>query len=247
MFELTSEAGIARLVLSRLEARNAIPLAGWAALAERADQAQQAGARVLILAGSGGAFSSGADLSEFGSFQDDMAARSSLRIAMRTSLDRIASLEIPTLAVIEGACYGAGVALAMACDIRFAASGAQLAITPAKLGISFPQEDVHRLVGLVGHGQAARLLLGASIIDGAEAERIGLVERCLHDDLWSEVEELAERIAAFDPESVRVLKRAIRLAGQGVASDARQESSFDALLGSPTVAQRLAARVKRAG
>ena len=95
---------------------------------------------------------------------------------MRAALDALRDLPIPTIASIEGPCYGAGVALAMACDLRIAGRGARFAITPAKIGISYPQEDVHRLVALVGPGQAARLLFTAETIDGAEAERIGLVE-----------------------------------------------------------------------
>ena len=93
----------------------------------------------------------------------------------------------------------------MACDLRIAAPDAEFAITPAKLGISYPQEDVHRLVALVGPGQAARLLLGAQSISGEEARRIGLVEAapCRTD------EALIEAILANAPDSLAALKQAI--------------------------------------
>src|SRR5690606_8347347 len=152
------------------------------------------------------------------------------------------ALPVPTVAAIDGACYGAGVALAMACDLRLAAPDAPFAITPAKIGISYPQEDVHRLVALIGPGQAARLLFTGLSIDGAEAARIGLV------DLAASAAEREEAIAAIlanGAESLATLKRALRLAAKGVRSDPAQDHQFDALLGGAELARRLEAREKR--
>jgi enoyl-CoA hydratase/carnithine racemase len=241
VFDLSIEGAIARLRLSRPETRNAIPLGGWAELADKADEAAAGGAAVLILSGlPGGPFCSGADISGFDTFAGDAEARTAFRRAIRSGLDRLRA-SIPSIAMVEGACYGAGVAVAMACDIRFAGPGAQFAITPAKLGISYPQEDVHRLVSLVGAGQAARLLLGAQSIDGAEAARIGLVERFVHGGLKEEVAAAAAAIAANDGVSVATLRRGIALAAEGVARDEEQDRRFDDLLGSDALAARLAA------
>jgi enoyl-CoA hydratase/carnithine racemase len=240
MFELTIRGEIAILRLDRPEVRNAIPLAGWAELGDRVEEATSTGARTLILAGiPDGAFCAGADVADFGIFAADEGARSRFRLAIRSGLDRLRVAPIPTLAMMEGAAYGAGLALAMACDIRLAGPGAQLAATPAKLGISYPQEDVHRLVSLVGAGQAARLLLSAGSIDGREAERIGLVERFFESDLEAEALILANQMAANDPDSLRVLKRGIQLAATGVEHDTEQDRSFDALLGSDALTRRL--------
>jgi enoyl-CoA hydratase/carnithine racemase len=242
MFRLDIDGDVARLRLDRPEARNAIPLEGWDELADRASEAEDGGARILILSGEpGGAFCAGADLGGFGAFRDDAEARSGFRKAMRRGLDGLSGLQIPTIATVEGACYGAGVAVALACDIRIAGPGARFAITPAKLGISYPQQDVHRLVAIVGPGQAARLLLGAGSVDGAEAERTGLVEM-LHENPAAAAAELAKSIAANDRASLSVLKRAIRLAASGVAEDEEQDRSFDDLLGSDALFDRLAAR-----
>jgi enoyl-CoA hydratase/carnithine racemase len=210
-------------------------------LAGKAEESVAAGARLLLIAGAGSAFCAGADLSEFEAMSRDAAAVAAFRDAMRDSLARLAALKIPTLAIIEGACFGAGVALAMACDIRVAAPAAGFAITPAKLGISYPQEDVHRLVSLVGRGQAARLLLGAVIIGGEEAAAIGLVEIC------SEAPEeaaasLAQAMLANSPASLETLKRAIALAAAGTGSDAAQDRRFDELLLSDDLRARLLAR-----
>jgi enoyl-CoA hydratase/carnithine racemase len=245
MFDLAIDSGIARLTLRRPEARNAIPLEGWAELGEAVAKAEQATARLLILEGEpGGAFCSGADIGAFDRFQDDPQARTEFRLAIRAALDRLSGTPFPSIATVDGACYGAGVALAMACDIRIAGPAARFAITPAKLGISYPQEDVHRLVSLVGPGQASRLLFGAGSIDGAEAARIGLVE--IHsDDAGKSAAELAASMLANDPDSIATLKRSVRLAQAGIRQDGRQDADFDGLLGSAAVAERLAAHRSR--
>jgi enoyl-CoA hydratase/carnithine racemase len=241
MFNLAVVEGIARLSLSRPGARNAIPAAGWAQLADAVAAAEAGGARLLILSGlPGGPFCAGADIADLIGFRSDEAARAAFRPAIRRALDRLRDLPIPTLVVIEGACFGAGVALAIACDIRFAGPGAQFAITPAKLGISYPQEDIARLNALVGAGHAARLLLGAQVIEAAEAERIGLVERYVPSALDQEVDAFAAAIVANDPASLAALKRGVKLASAGIAHDQKQDSDFDAMLASDALAQRLA-------
>lgn len=239
MLDLTLDGPVARLRLDRPEARNAIPARDWALLAHRCGEAARSGARLLVLSGTKHAFCAGADLGDFPAFAADPQAASAFRVRMRTGLDALRDLPVATIAIIEGPCYGAGVALAMACDLRVAGEGARFAITPAKFGISYPQEDVARLVALIGPGQASRLLLGAGSIDAAEAARIGLVELSA-DDVGLAVEELASAILANSAESVAVLKRAIRLAGEGIARDEGQDRSFDALFGSADFRDRLA-------
>lgn len=239
MFVLTLEGGVARLRLDRPEARNAIPVQGWALLAHRCGEAVRSGARLLVLTGTKQAFCAGADLEDFPALASDPQATSAFRTMMRTGLDSLRDLPMATIAAIEGPCYGAGVALAMACDLRVAGPEARFAITPAKFGISYPQEDVARLMALVGPGQASRLLLGAGTVDAAEAARIGLVELTA-EDVSLAVDELVAAILANSGESVAVLKRAIRLAGEGIARDQGQDRSFDALFGSADFRDRLA-------
>ena len=233
MFRLIRESDVARLVLSRPEARNAIPMAGWAELGRLLGTLGDA--RLLIVTGEG-SFCAGADLSDFAAMREDESLIVRFRETMRDGLDALRNLPIPTLAMIHGACYGAGVALAMACDLRIAAADARFAITPAKIGISYPQEDVHRLVELVGPGQAARLLFTALAIDGAEAARIGLVELCDAGE-----GPIVEAILASDGDSLAALKRGIALAAEGWRSDAEQDALFDALIAGPALAERLEA------
>ncbi len=240
MFVPTLDGAIVRLRLDRLEARNAIPVSGWANLSKACAEAVAGGARLIVLSGGSEAFCAGADLGDFRALTDDPSAAAEFRKAMRIGLDALGDLPIAMIAAIEGPCYGAGVALAMACDIRVAGEGARFAITPAKFGISYPQEDVARLVALVGPGQASRLLLGAGAIDSAEAARIGLVELAV-TDVGPAVEELAGAILANSGASIAMLKRSIRLAAEGKARDSGQDRGFDALFGSADFRARLAA------
>jgi enoyl-CoA hydratase/carnithine racemase len=240
MFELTFDGAVARLRLDRPEARNAIPTTGWAELAQRSEDSVALGARLLILSGTREAFCAGADLADFPALADDPAAATAFRTAMRDGLDRLRELPIATIAAIEGPCYGAGVALALACDLRVAGECARFAVTPAELGISYPQEDVARLVALVGPGQASRLLLGAGSIGAAEAARIGLVE-IASADLGTAIDALAGAIVANSADSIAALKAGIRLAVGGAAGDEEQDRRFDALFGSDGFRERLEA------
>ena len=238
MFELDVRDEVARLTFARARQRNAIPLDGWAALKARLGEAVAGGARILILRGDEAAFCAGADLDDFAAFAGDESAVGRFRFAMRDAVEALADLPISSLAWIEGACFGAGVAVAMACDLRVAGPRARFAITPAKLGISYPQEDVARLVGLIGPGQARRLLLTAETIDASEALRIGLVEQLGDAAL---VETLASSIASFPGDSLAALRRAARLA-ERTLSDAGSDADFDRLLASDETAQRLSLR-----
>ena len=241
MFDLSFDAGTARLRFARPEARNAIPVAAWEELAAKVAEAAAGGARLLILCGDERAFSAGADISEFPALLEDPPARTRFRLAMRAGIEALADAPMPTAALVEGPCYGAAVALVLACDLRLAGPHAAFAITPAKFGISYPQEDVHRLVSLVGRGQAARLLLTARGIDAPEAAQIGLVD-ILADDPAADAEALAEAIAAGSAASQADLRRAIRLAAAGIASDPEQDRRFEALFGGDELARRLPRR-----
>jgi enoyl-CoA hydratase/carnithine racemase len=236
MLRLGCEGKIVRLTLDRPAARNAIPGEGWDRIAERVAEIARTDARLVIVSGAGGTFCSGVDLSDFEAYRDHAAAAANLRTRIRTALDRLRGLEIPTIALIEGACYGAGVALAIACDLRIAAPEAKFAITPAKLGLAYPQEDVHRLVRLVGAGQAARLLFTAAPIDAVEARRIGLVEIV---EPPAGAKPILQSMLDNSAASLAVLKRSIRLTAEGVRSDPEQDRRFDDLLSGEEVKQRL--------
>lgn len=237
MFRLRLENDVAHLTMERSQARNAIPTSGWPVLSERLGEAERSGVRLLVLSGTDGVFCAGADLGDFPRFRQDATERAEFRTAMRAALDRLATLSIPTIAAVEGACYGAGVALALHCDVRVADPGARFAITPARLGISYPLEDVHRLVTAVGQGQAARLLLTAAPIDADEAARIGLVELVGGGAVLTG---LVADILAGAGVSHAALRDALRVvAGECRSDPATLDGRFDDLLGGDEMARRL--------
>ncbi|WP_157216950.1 enoyl-CoA hydratase/isomerase family protein [Flavisphingomonas formosensis] len=246
MFTLDIQRRIATIGLSRPETRNAVPLRSWAKLAECVGEAAASGARALLVRSLvPGIFCGGADIAEFAGFADP-ARQADLRLAMAEGLGALRDIAIPSFAVIDGGCFGAGVALALACDMRIAGKGARFGVPPSRLGITYPQADIARLTALVGPGQAARLFLIGDQIDADEALRIGLVEM-METAPDERAEALALRISLSNaPTSLRLLKRSIALAEAGVARDAGMDAAFDAAFGSQDLAEGLAAfREKR--
>ncbi|HEX8300164.1 enoyl-CoA hydratase/isomerase family protein [Sphingomonas sp.] len=230
MIHAERDGAIATITISRPQARNALSIAGWHALAEAARKIATSDARCVILKSDVPVvFSAGADIGEFATFATDDATR--FREAMRAGIEAIAALPMPIIAVIDGGCFGAAIALILACDLRVAGDGAQFASTPAKLGIGYPREDVARLVAQVGKGNAARMLFTGEIVDAADALAMGLVEL-----RWEEPATLArafaDRIAANAPGAMRLLKRTL--------ADPTQpdlDAAFDAAFGGSEFAE----------
>lgn len=234
MITISGAGPIATITLDRPATCNAFRIADWHALA---DMVAQVEARVIILRSAvPSTFAAGADIAEMAGLATGEPARAEFRKAMRRAIDGLANAPAPVIALIEGGCFGAGVALAAAADIRIAGPSARFAITPAKLGIGYPAEDVARIGALIGRGQLTRMLLSAAQIDAAEAARIGLIEILGGEE---EAQTLANAIAANAPSAVALLRATIR--GEARAAD------FDAAFGGTDFAEGLAAfREKRA-
>lgn len=225
---------IAILTLDRGGARNAIPIAGWEALAEAAWAIAASDARAVILRSAmPGVFSAGADLAEFRGLVADPALRIRFREAMAAGVEGVAALPMPVIAAVDGGCFGAAVALTLACDIVLAGDEAVFATTPAKLGLTYPANDVARLKARVGEGQAALMLFTGARIDADEAARIALAHRRVAH-AQPAAHELANAIAANVPEAVRGLKSVLRdPAGRG------HTQAFDDAFGAAAFSARL--------
>lgn len=238
MIHLTRDGAIATLSLARPESKNALPIAAWEAIAEVVTQVGDA--RVVILRSDvPGVFSSGADLLEFERLQNDPPLRTRFREAMRTGIEAIATLPMPVIASVDGGCFGAAVALILAADIRVAGDYAEFAITPARLGIGYPQQDVARLVAKVGKGVAASLLFTGDWLKADDAKRVGLAELRGKKAIETATA-IATTIAGNAPGALRLLKRTLA----GPAEDLDQ--AFDDAFGGPEFAEGLAAfREKR--
>lgn len=234
MIEVRWDGPIATIALARAAARNAVPIAGWERLAEIATTLVDA--RVVILQSDmPGMFSAGADITEFAALQADPALRTRFRTAMRAGIEAMAALPMPVLAAIDGGCFGAAVALILAADLRIAGDAAGFAVTPARLGLGYPREDVARLARQVGHGCAAALLFTGEAIDADGAAAMGLVERRV-PDAGVGARMLAGRIAENAPSAIRQLKRALLR-----SADVDLDTAFEAAFGGAELAEGLAA------
>jgi len=224
MIDDTRDGAVATLWIARGSARNALPIAGWQALAERVADLAKGDARVVLIASrEAGIFSAGADIAEFAGLRADTGRRAVFRESLSAAIEGVARLPMPVIAAVDGGCFGAAVALALACDLIVAGDGARFAVPPARLGILYPPADVARLVAAVGRGQAARLLYTGDAIDADQAQAIGLVHHRA-DNALAAAKDLAARIAANAPGAVRGLKLAI----DGVpGGDARFDAVFD--------------------
>ncbi len=222
---------IALLMLDRPEKRNAISAATWQALpAAAAELEADDSVNVIIVTGTGGHFSAGADISEFEATFATPASAMAYGAEMTEGIEAIASMRKPVLAAIDGVCIGGGVALALACDIRIAAANARFAITPAKLGMLYPPADTRRLASCVGISAAKRLLFGADVIDGREALAIRLIDALAEPgEALQQAKVEATRIGGVSQYTVRGMKQFLDNLADPEA-DARQSEAFIAAL-----------------
>ncbi|RYY47889.1 MAG: enoyl-CoA hydratase/isomerase family protein [Sphingomonadales bacterium] len=231
MIQVGREGAIATITLNRPAVRNALPIAGWRALADAARGIAASDARVVLLQSDVPLiFSAGADIAEFATFAG-LSDATDFREAMRGGIEAIAALPMPSIAVIDGGCFGAAVALILACDLRVAGNGAQFAATPAKLGLGYPRQDVARLAAQIGKGNAARMLFTGEIVDAQDAEAMGLVE-LRWEDPAPLARAFADRIAANAPGAMRLLKATL-----ADADDPAHDAAFDACFGGPEFAE----------
>jgi enoyl-CoA hydratase/carnithine racemase len=167
--------------------------------------------RVVVLRGAGErAFVSGADISEFPDRRDD-AVRQAADDAATTLFTQLSALSVPVIARIHGYCLGAGMALALGADLRYADTRSVLAIPAARLGVGYPLAQTAALVQTVGPAAASDLLFTGRRLPAAEAHAMGLVDRVVEpDELGSIVDELAATIAANAPLAVRAAKASVR-------------------------------------
>ncbi len=202
---------IGRIVLDNPSKRNATELAMYAAIPTAvAELTADPDLRVVILRGAGDqAFGAGSDISEFAVRRvGDGAA--SYNAVEEHATEALRSVPVPVVALIHGPCMGGGLGLALCADLRIAADDATFAVPPGKLGIGYPAEAARRLRDIVGPAVAKELLFTARVVDAAEAQRLGLVNRVVAKaDLDAEVERLAEQIARLAPGTLRAAKLAV--------------------------------------
>ncbi len=246
---LRFERPFARIVLNRPERRNAISRAMWRALpAIRAAIEAREDVLVALVEGEGGHFSVGADISEFDEVYRDAAVTREYGDAVQDGLKALIDLDRPTIAVLQGNAVGGGLGLALACDLRFCAADAYLAVTPAKLGLVYGHAETRRLVELVGPSRAKDLLFTGRRIETDEALAIGLVDRRVETALQETVLGYARGLAELSQASIRGGKRAVDAiaAGMAIETPAFRSLAESAALGPDFAEGRAAFAEKRA-
>ncbi|MCB1685786.1 MAG: enoyl-CoA hydratase-related protein [Pseudomonadales bacterium] len=226
------EQGVTTLTMNRPEARNAMSGAMMSALHTAvARAAADPKVRCLVLTGAGGAFCAGGDVKGQARAASDRSSNSSrtpvniearvqgLRSGME--LTRLLhEMPKPTLAVIPGAAAGAGLSLALACDLRVALSSAKLTTAFAKIGASGDYGGSYFLPRLVGAAKARELYFTADVISGEEAARLGLVNYAYPAETFAaEAQQFALRLAALPTIAIGYMKKNLNAADHAGLAD----------------------------
>lgn len=212
MDEVLIEPGrITRVTINRPGRRNALTVEATQALAA-ALRAATPTARVVILTGAGTAFCAGGDFEELKRLSEagpEKAAEQLYR-GYQGLIRTIRELDVPVIAAVNGPAMGAGMDLALACDLRIASAEATFGQVWVKLGIIPGTGGAFWVTSLAGPARAAQMLLTGEVIDAPTAHAWGLVNEVVApESLLSRAEEVAEAIAANPPGAVAANKRAL--------------------------------------
>lgn len=209
---LTRDGAVATITLNRPDRLNALDLAMWRRLGDVAAELGRAtDLRCVRVTGAGEAFAAGADLAEFPARRATRADAEVYGTVMVTALHGLRDLAVPTVAEIRGACVGAGLEIAIMCDLRLAAASSRFGVPIQRIGVVMPYPELADLVALVGRATALEILLEGRVFDAAEAARKGLVTRVVPDgELAAETAAAIGRILEGAPTSHRLHKKFAR-------------------------------------
>ena len=239
--EIRTEAGVLRLTMNRPERLNALSTAmSDRVAAELEGAATRDDVRVVLVAGAGGAFCSGADLSGADAHQNFDV----------TSLDRanriiraVTGLDKPVVAAVDGVAAGVGCSTALACDLVVASPRASFLLAFARIGLMPDGGATATVAASVGRARAMRMALLGEALGAQEAYDAGLVSHLAADDFEGTVDALVARLAAGPPLSYAATKKAVNAATLGHLHDAleRERTGQTILLRTSDVAEGMRA------
>jgi 2-(1,2-epoxy-1,2-dihydrophenyl)acetyl-CoA isomerase len=221
--------GVATLIMNRPEARNALTSDMQAALAEAVPRlAADPAVRVVVLTGAGGAFCAGGDVKGFAQRADQIDTGGGFNVEARSHGLR-AGMEVvrwlhempkPTLAVIPGPAAGAGLSLALACDLRIAADDAKLTTAFSKVGLAGDYGGSYFLTKLVGSAKARELYFTADVVLGSQAAALGIVTKSVPAaDLEQAAADYARYLAGLPTVALGYMKRNLNIAEHATLSE----------------------------
>jgi 2-(1,2-epoxy-1,2-dihydrophenyl)acetyl-CoA isomerase len=223
------EDRVAILTMNRPERRNALSgemLDGLALALAEAESARDVGC--VVLTGAGGGFCAGGDVKGMAARGGEGGGKGpglderihAQRLAQRATAGRIYRMPKPVIASLPGAAAGAGLSLALACDLRIASEKAIITTAFAKVGFSGDYGGTFFLTQLVGAAKALELYYLSERLDAKEAERLGLVNRVVPDAaLEDETRKLAEQLASGPTVAYRYMKENIHRAAEGAPAE----------------------------
>jgi enoyl-CoA hydratase len=230
---LTVADGVAELRLNRPDRANALSRTMWYELraAARALDAEPS-VRVVVLSGAGKHFCAGIDLGmlaglrpiglEPGRLSEELRRRI---LDLQDTLTALERCRKPVLAAISGACIGAGLDLAVVCDLRYASADARFVLKEVDMGLAADVGVLQRLPRIVGEGVTRELAYTCRSVSGREAADLHLVNRCFDtpEELRNGVLELARELAAKPPLALRGTKHAITYARDHTVADGLEQ------------------------
>lgn len=238
IYDKEPEEGIATIKLNRPRVLNAMNKQLWVDFQQALEDVKHdKQIKDVIVTGEGRAFSSGADLKESKtrSVEEYRDYLTELQEASR----KIIRFEKPTIAAINGYAIGSGIELALACDLRIAAEEAKMGSTEASVTASVTGGAMRLFQSVIGPEKAKKLLFTAELIDGKEAERIGLVSKTVpSDQLMETAREIAAKIAKNSAFSIKLIKNGLNLAQGEMSLEALMDYEIEAALACVTTEER---------
>lgn len=207
---ITERGPVRWLILNRPERKNAVPPEGWEALEEAFGDFEASAARVLIITGEGGEFCSGADLDPAGAGDRGVAARYDRMKTIARAATALHRSTKPTIAAVDGVAVGAGMNLALGCDVVIATTRARFAEIFVRRGLTVDFGGTWLLPRIVGLQRAKELALTGRMVDAEEALRLGLcVEVVEPDSLRQRAQQMAEAFIEGAPVAQMLAKQGI--------------------------------------
>jgi 2-(1,2-epoxy-1,2-dihydrophenyl)acetyl-CoA isomerase len=203
--------GVQTITLNQPSRFNALSIAMLQGLGDALRVAERDPAiRAVVLTGAGRAFSSGADITEFNVSDAPMDAGEHVRTRLNPVIIRMRTLEKPLLAAVNGVAAGAGLSLALACDVRYAAESARFVVAFVKIGLVPDAGLMYFLPRLVGPAKTLELAWTGNPVGAAEAYELGMLNKVLPDEqVLSHTQEVAARLVHGPAKTIGLIKRAV--------------------------------------
>jgi 2-(1,2-epoxy-1,2-dihydrophenyl)acetyl-CoA isomerase len=228
VLSVTVQDGVATLRLNRPEARNALNMELKRALAGvLRTLPEDPAVRAMVLTGAGPGFSAGGDLTELDATRTALTSRDRMRWLLHEVVIPLARLDLPTVAAVNGPAFGAGLSLALACDIVVASDAAVFSLAFSRMGLLPDCGALWFLPRRLGLARAKELLFTARRFDAAEALDLGIVQRVVPaDELDDAAAALAATLASGPTDALRMTKRLIEQAATSTLDEVAELESY---------------------